>query len=276
MTNKDKQNENIEKQKKLIHGNGWDYLIILDDCRYDFFEEISSEYFSGSLKKVESEGSETIEWLKKTFPDTYDITYISGNPFVNSKGVEAEGYNATDHFKKIVDVWDFGWDDNKGTVPPEEMVTASLNEEMDTQKCIIHFIQPHRPFLSEEDPHSLGLRKKIQERTWKTRLRGWLSNKLSSIIGKEKTRYISWLIFGTDFRAYEKILSEWGAKKILNLYEDNLKKALESVSFLVKNLNGRIIITADHGESFGEEGIWGHPRNSKNPSLINVPWLEIK
>lgn len=75
------------KQRKFIHGEDWDILIILDACRYDVFEKVHGTYLDGELKKVRSEGSETREWLKKTWVDKYDLSYYSANPYVNSLGV---------------------------------------------------------------------------------------------------------------------------------------------------------------------------------------------
>jgi len=45
----------------------WDYLIILDACRYDFFSWMYSKYFEGKLIKAKSVGSCTVEWLIKSF-----------------------------------------------------------------------------------------------------------------------------------------------------------------------------------------------------------------
>lgn len=39
----------------------WDYLIILDACRYDYFAAIWENYFDGELEKRVSLGSGTLE-----------------------------------------------------------------------------------------------------------------------------------------------------------------------------------------------------------------------
>ena len=38
----------------------------------------------------------------------------------------------------------------------------------------------------------------------------------------------------------------------------------------------RTVITADHGEAFGECGIFGHPPGLLLPELIEVPYLTIE
>lgn len=70
-----------------IMKENWDYLIILDAARYDLFKESVKNFkIQGKLKKVESKGSATPEWLKKNFKkDFYDIIYVSANPFIKHK-----------------------------------------------------------------------------------------------------------------------------------------------------------------------------------------------
>jgi len=127
----------------------WDYLIILDACRYDYFAKIYKDYFSGKLEKGISLGHGTLEWLKKNFTDYYhDIVYVSGNPYANSK-IGVRGFDAKKHFYKVVDVWQFGWDEKLGTVPPEKINFAALEviKRFPTKKFIIHYIQPHAPYI---------------------------------------------------------------------------------------------------------------------------------
>ena len=39
--------------------------------------------------------------------------------------------------------------------------------------------------------------------------------------------------------------------------------------------NAWVVITADHGEAFGEFGIFGHPCGTPLPELIVVPYLAV-
>lgn len=45
----------------------------------------------------------------------------------------------------------------------------------------------------------------------------------------------------------------WG--KFWTMYTDNLKIVLKAVSQLLQEIEGNIVITADHGEAFGEQGV---------------------
>ncbi len=63
-----------------IMRESWDYLIILDACRYDYLERCYLNFFQGELSKKMSNGSCTSEWLNNSFPDYYDdVIYITAN-----------------------------------------------------------------------------------------------------------------------------------------------------------------------------------------------------
>jgi hypothetical protein len=42
----------------------------------------------------------------------------------------------------------------------------------------------------------------------------------------------------------------------------------------LENVDGRVAITADHGNLLGEWGLYGHPLSTPVPALITVPWAE--
>jgi hypothetical protein len=45
---------------------------------------------------------------------------------------------------------------------------------------------------------------------------------------------------------------------------------------LVDGVSGDVVITADHGESFGEAGIYGHPPWANSDVLLHIPWVELE
>ena len=45
---------------------------------------------------------------------------------------------------------------------------------------------------------------------------------------------------------------------------------------MVKELDGKVVVTADHGELLGENGHWGHKIGLENTELLEVPWLKVK
>jgi len=134
----------------------WKFLIILDACRYDFFENVYKKYLDGNVRKVYSRASGTLEWVSKVFPDYYkDIIYISANPFINSKIEVIKGdfrFDAKKHFYKVIDVWNFGWDENKGSVHPMEVnkVFFKYLKKYKNYRFVLHYLQPHPPYIGEK------------------------------------------------------------------------------------------------------------------------------
>ena len=81
-------------QRKLIHERNWDVLIILDACRYDYFEKVYMDYFGdmGKLQTVKSPATWTGAWVAEIFhgKPMKDTIYLSSNKWINSKGPHDE------------------------------------------------------------------------------------------------------------------------------------------------------------------------------------------
>ena len=61
----------------------WDYLIVLDACRHDYFKLEYEKFFQGELENRISLGSATPEWCRKQFKGYFpDVIYVSGAYFV--------------------------------------------------------------------------------------------------------------------------------------------------------------------------------------------------
>lgn len=284
------------KEQDIMNGD-WDNLIILDACRYDFFKKAYKDYVEGKLEKRISRGSGTTEWLYKNFKLKYDLTYISANPYINSRGIPIDklhnnnySWKATEHFTKIVDVWNFGWDKALKTVPPDKVNEAVLKHKKDNSRTIIHYIQPHRPYVGIKIKKSQNRRNKVINEAKKNSGISRMLNKTNQrIFSHIPQRYIDnyfvkvtyWKIkqfLGvkpSDDNEFEILWRHGGIKSIYGAYEENLKIALEAVSQITNNLEGRTVITSDHGEAWGENAVWGHPENKHIPVLIEVPWLDI-
>ena len=275
-----------QSQLDLIKKMDWDYLIILDACRYDYFEKVYSEYFQGNVKKVLSPGNWTIKWLKSVWGNKKysNIIYISGNPYINSKGLLRE-CDAKKHFYKIIDVWDFGWDKKSNTTHPEKIneVAQKIISRYTEKKVIIHYMQPHAPYISEE---AMKLKEALGKKSIKRKIFIQLKKIFPSKIRRKLGITMELFLFQNKF---EKVLYTVGLKipdielldvlgieGIKKAYEENLRFVLKYVKELVEFIpSGKIVITADHGELLGEDGKWFHPADCWHPKLLEVPWLEI-
>jgi hypothetical protein len=229
-------------QKELIFKDDWKTLIILDACRYDSFEQIN--LIKGELKRVYSAGSSTVEWFHNTFKDLYYNTiYISANPYINSQ--------KNNKFFKIIDVWNFGWDEMKQTVLPQEVTKIAIQIESiyPEKRKIIHYIQPHFPPLGEE-------------KIWES----WQMAR-NQQLGKTMEKKVPLLV---------EVIKEYGREKVYKAYLDNLEIVLREVEELIKRIGGKTIITSDHGEAFGENRVFSHPPKSDLEELRVVPYFYVE
>ncbi len=221
----------------------WDTLIILDACRYDLFEAIPS--LDGQLSAFQSPASQTREFLEATIEGQTlaDMVYISANPQVTR--VEAS-------FADVIPLWRLAWDNQKQTVPPDAVADHVLRriDEFDDKRVVIHFVQPHIPFIGPTgetfaQPSLQGdvLRNRGDgvQNVWMRLRRGELDE-----------------------------VEVWRA------YRENLELALPAVWRLVNGIDGKTVVTSDHGNAFGEWWTYGHPPTRHIDPLTRVPWLVVE
>lgn len=231
--------------------NEWDILIILDACRYDIFKKLN--YLPGNLTSKISLGSCTSDWAKANLTQNHkDVVYVSANPFLSKYYLEEWGRK--DIFHHLEELWDTGWDDTYNTVLPDTVTRAGLKmlKKFPKKKLVLHYMQPHNPFVGK---------RWIQSDGWKIS-REILKQKKTSQNAKN---------------AYDQLkANEISKKEVIAAYEENLLLALHEVeNFIKKSKNKRIVITSDHGDCFGEYGVYAHPQKTLIKELITVPWLKI-
>lgn len=217
-----------------------DILIILDACRYDYFARCNT--IKGELSKIRLETTKTLDWVGISWNGKYDITYVSANPLISSKFSKGN-YKGGDHFKEVIDVWDFGWSEELRTVHPD-VVTRIAREYID-KNLIVHYIQPHAPYIGEP---------KLNIFSW-AQIRYQLLGVKKQSINEEKVEDIE-------------LLKE--------AYIGNLKLVLRSVEKLLKYIpmDKKVVISSDHSELLGEENLIGH--NYDLNRQIPIPYLIVR
>jgi hypothetical protein len=270
----------------------WDYLIVLDACRFDVFADTYEEYFDGTLEKRHSPGSATPEWAAKTFTGTHDLTYLSAIPFINSLGTPLRelrwgascdyDWTATDHIAEVVDLWQSAWDDDLGAVVPEAVAGAARDRlgDHERDRMVVHFLQPHAPYLQR------GRGRKLE------RIRGGIiepsrngdgggiaediRTRVEAALGRSQVAMALGMLVELDPKGILEVGSGGFRETILEYYRENLHLAMEAAADLATDLDGRVVVTADHGEAFGEEGVWEHHVETHIPALVDVPWLVLE
>lgn len=227
----------------------WDYLIVLDACRCDVFRELVDE----KANCVISGATHTAEWMKWNFRGKYkDVIYIAGNPhFASANLKKTLGFIP---FFVVKEVWDYGWDSSLRTVPPEEVTTAALDalRSFPEKRMIIHYNQPHHPFLSDKElaKRDEGIAHTLEGEFWGGQ--------------KKKT---AWDLVRQG---------ELPVERVTQAYKENVKIVMKEVEKLKEKLPGRVILTADHGDLFGEYGFYGHACGLRAEALVKVPWAVLK
>lgn len=240
-----------------VYEREWDILILLDGCRVDAIWELVDEFeFLKRGSYLVSLGSTSREWLAKTFTPEYraeikSTSYVTANPYSEEIFSPKEGntnspFNpanwesvAADTFARLEEVWRDGWDDSLGTVPPRVVTDRAIEiaRNCTSERLIIHYMQPHQPFIG---PHA-----RDNKQTWKD---------------------------GNCWRQLRR--NEKDIDTVKTVYCENLRVVLEEVEVLLNNIEGKAVISSDHGNAFGEWGIYGHPNGFLHPAVKRVPWIE--
>lgn len=228
-----------------IFEEDWDNLLILDGCRYDCFAEQVS--IDGNLEKRRSHTSHSIEFIEHNFQDRehHDTVYITTNPYVQKIG--------SDTFYAQIDLLDM-WDEETQTVHPKDVVatTKERSELYDDKRLIVHFMQPHYPFIGETG-------KEIDHRGY----HGGSDVPMTPSI----------------WRAMIYNMLDIDNEKLVTAYKENLDIVLAEVQELLEHLRGKTVITSDHGNMLGERlaplyfKAYGHPRGVRCPGLNHIPWF---
>jgi hypothetical protein len=225
----------------------WDNLIILDACRYDLFREVNT--IEGELSTVISKGSSTAEFLHRNFKideRTYgESVYISANP-------QNQKHSVKQYFHDSIPVWETEWDDNLRTVHPSDLTeqAVKISDQYPNKRLIVHYIQPHYPFIGETG-------REIEHRS----LHGF-----GALSDPEKVPPSVWTRLKNDEEVREHV---WTA------YQENLELTLPHIEQLIEELEGKTVVTSDHGNALGRFGLYGHPSKRFLKELVKVPWLEI-
>jgi len=123
-------------------------------------------------------------------------------------------------------------------VPPVTMRQATREAHERHERVVAHWLQPHEPFIASDAP----------------------------IVGGAATKSNVW-------DALQR--GEVGAGVVWDSYKATLELALEHVDALLEEVDARVLVTADHGNAFGEWGIYGHPWGWPQPAVRRVPWVLV-
>lgn len=246
----------------------WDICCILDACRYDLLQSVvrrQSDRFNilpenvGSRRSV---ASMTAEWMSRTFAPRYateksQTAYLTGNPISAKETLKHPSFSNLPldpaQFAYFDEAWRTEWTNEDqssiATMPPRPLTDRTIHvwrnrDDFGTNRVITHYMQPHEPFQSRPE---------------------WFS----------ATRDVD--AFGEPER--EAFTSIWSklrdgqvkSEAVWQAYRENLEWVLEEIELLANCCDATILVTSDHGNAFGDWGIWGHPPLLPISELRTVP-----
>lgn len=261
-----------------ILNQDWDVYIVLDTCRVDALREIAHEYgYLGSINQIVSVGGSSPEWMVHTFDRRWmkllqNTAYLTANAWTerilddrlapDNRYSEMEILNRlrrfgdwdlvqSDDVGRIEKIWKYVSEDEKitqyhdpnglmpGGAPPRYVTDRAISvaREFEYDRLILHYMQPHAPYVANS-------------------------------LHEER-----------DLHHYEKepfsYLRETGKRdEVWNAYIDELRFVLDDIELLLCNINAEtVVISADHGEAFGEYSSYNHHTGSLHPKVRVVPWV---
>lgn len=244
-------------QKDLIDAREWDWIIWFDGGRFDYFCELYREYFEGTPRRVWNgdvgyTGDWSVRHLRQEFPD---MGCFSPVPL---RELDAVDYDDTKWFDVAPDNEEYdessvedrlaalGYLEHDQDEDPWTIHTTRVNEIVreyldEIEGGVIRYIKPHPPFEGYEDI---------------TKGQGKVKRTVEALLSGDVTR-----------------------EELEDAYVQEYRKAFEGARDIIEDLDGTVVITADHGECLYEPGCNQvyHGRNFQmHDHLTHVPWLEVE
>ncbi|MFC6974515.1 hypothetical protein ACFQL1_07215 [Halomicroarcula sp. GCM10025709] len=187
----------------------------------------------------------TVEFLRGNFldRDLTDVVYVTATPQLHRVANPSEF-----SLHAVVNLWqdddNYWWaSDGRHCVPPERTTEYAIQtaRRFPKKRLIVHYTQPHIPFMNPADE------------TLETD--------------------------ANPYRAYTDGRLDVDPDALRESYYRNVEVALPAVEKLLKTVDGKTVVTADHGHLLGERvwpipvRMWGHPHGIYVDELVTVPWL---
>ena len=246
-----------------VYERDWDVLVILDTCRVDALREVAPEYdFIDTVDSILSVGSASSEWMAQTFHQKYlqevrQTAYVSGNAWsewvIEDRQMPEEHFNSilswtkwdvagADDFLILDQAWKYKEEDPSNPEPghlhPRYVTDRAIEiaRSHNPGRLVIHYSQPHAPYTA---------------------------------IALEEQRDL----LRHEERPFDHLKDGGSPVRVWNSYLDHLRLGLDHVDTLINNIDAdTVVLSADHGEAFGEWFIYGHPPSVLHPKIRHVPW----
>lgn len=251
-----------------VMSEDWDNLILLDACRFDTFDRVNP--IEGELGSAVSSASHSREFRDASFTGRtfHDTVYVTANAYCSQVD------DGTFH-RLLATFSSAGPETDRIPVAhsvenlrPEKLVELAVDAHRDhpDKRIIAHFMQPHAPYLGQK------------------------AEEIRESLNEEGYRFVAWNTDLYEERDEDRVIGDLldaardgiiDSETLVEVYEENLEYVLEYVRTLLQKLDGRTVITSDHGELLGEPTgmtipwTFHHMPKIYNRELREVPWLIV-
>lgn len=223
----------------------WEVFIILDACRHDIMQEVAEgeeyDFLPEEVPHKYSCASTSEEYVEKSFNSEFtdemnETALVSANLWPEKLDEELNTYQRFADFT----VRPYDWVEDNGYIPADGVTDAAIEywreRPESVNRMIVWYSQPHTPYPSV-----------INKYDWEMTT----DEMFGKLVSGELSRDEAW-----------------------EGYYNHLEYVLDEVEVLLDNIDAdRVVISSDHGEAFGEFGIFRHPKYVPLPMLKKVPWV---
>lgn len=221
------------------------------------------------MKPVISKAATSREFMREHFANkTYhDTVYVTANANLEREDVLDGGQ---DIFHTIIKTFaDYG--ERGENIHPKTIFENAIDahKRFPDKRLIIHFMQPHTPYYGD---YADNLRSKLQKEHNIEFTKIKKSEKRPKNKNSEELSHLGEAVSQGYLPPEEHRM----------IYKRNLDFVLDYVEKLINEIDGKSVITADHGELLHDRKAktirtnYGHPPSLYSKQLRQVPWLEIE
>lgn len=228
-----------------VANRDWDTLVIMDACRFDEFapalwnaDEEVRTALDGELERIRSQACYTNQFLDRTFGGRE----LNDTVYVTGS---PHLWNSRHGERASLDVSFHAVYHSWRTDHHPETTTSdakAMHERFPDKRLVVHYLPPHWPYFGDIGRDAFGDDDGPQWETW------------------------------TAGRHHG------DTETLKTAYRENLTLGLEHVAEFVESVDGKTVVTADHGQLLGDT-MWpiplpgyGHPELHL-PGLVSVPYL---
>lgn len=250
---KDMSKRSVTNQKRRIHSDDWDWLIWLDGARWDYFVTLMSGYVTGTLTPVwNDDNTYTGDWAEEMLRHDFDnaglFSSVDLSEFRDAEYDESNWFDVIPEYSDYHDVSvqdrleALGYREQSGEVEmvSDQIVNSMVRDHLDeVDKGVIRYVGPHPPYTALEE--------------------------LTAGRGK--------------IGRVEHAIDDGGITQdeLTDAYYDEYRQSLKAAADIIPELDGTVVITADHGECLYDCGQVFHARGHEpHNHLTIVPWCEVR